>query len=268
MKFIKSIFTFTILMFSLGALVSCEEDVTGDVSLANFVGLEEMISVNIEEGADATVQARILASDRVSTDRTFNLIVEAGTTAGAANYTVPATVTIPANSLEGVFEVYYSGADLGDGKKIVIGLDATGHNVAADPTYDSTNVITGIATKKLTINFVKFCPLNPLRIEIVTDAYGSETTWELYDSALNIVATGGPYADGNQAIGYPQTPVNLCLEDGNYTFIIYDSYNDGMNSGVGEGYYRLVKTTADGEEVEIAKNGTFGSDEIVEFSLP
>lgn len=268
MKFIKSIFNLLFLAFALGALVSCEDDITGDVSLNNFVGMEEMITVNLEEGNDITIQARVFASERASVDRVFDLTIDATTTAGLAYFTVPATVTVPANSTEGVFEVYYSGVDLGDGKKIVLNLDTSDYNTSVDPVYNSDNEITSLNFKKLTINIVKFCPLNSLRVEIVTDAYGSETTWELYDSDLNMIASGGPYPDQSAAGAYPQTPANLCLEDGNYSFVIYDLYSDGMNAGYGEGYYRLVKINADGDEVELAKNGTFGANEVVEFSLP
>jgi len=61
-------------------------------------------------------------------------------------------------------------------------------------------------------------------IDIFTDNYPDETTWELYYDG-NVIASGGPY-------NLDQTHIEneVCLEYGNcYDFVIYDSYGDGMS---------------------------------------
>ena len=68
-------------------------------------------------------------------------------------------------------------------------------------------------------------------IDIVCDAWGSETTWELTDDAGNIVASGGPYQAMQTAGTYPQPTVYANLNANEcYSFLIKDSYGDGMNT--------------------------------------
>ncbi|NND77447.1 MAG: PKD domain-containing protein [Flavobacteriales bacterium] len=65
---------------------------------------------------------------------------------------------------------------------------------------------------------------NEVDISILTDCWGSEVTWEFRDNNGNVLASGGPY--GNQTTY--DTNVD-CLNDGCYTFEIFDSYGDGLN---------------------------------------
>lgn len=64
-----------------------------------------------------------------------------------------------------------------------------------------------------------------ISIEVNTDCWGSETTWEIQDASNNIVASGGPYGD---VVGGETFTSNICLAVGCYDFIINDSYGDGM----------------------------------------
>ena len=63
-------------------------------------------------------------------------------------------------------------------------------------------------------------------IDVTTDNYPSETTWKLQENGITI-ATGGPYSSG----GSPQTTAYATITPGNcYTFIMEDSYGDGLLS--------------------------------------
>jgi PKD repeat protein len=66
---------------------------------------------------------------------------------------------------------------------------------------------------------------NPLTLNLTTDCWGSETTWEIISSNSTIVASGGPYTD---VAGGEVLVEEFCLPDDCYDFIIYDSYGDGM----------------------------------------
>lgn len=66
---------------------------------------------------------------------------------------------------------------------------------------------------------------NPLAVNIVTDCWGSETTWIIRDSNYIVVASGGSYTDVS---GGEVVLEDLCLPDGCYEFVIYDSYGDGL----------------------------------------
>jgi subtilisin family serine protease len=62
-------------------------------------------------------------------------------------------------------------------------------------------------------------------LTLTTDCYGSEVTWEIRNSANQVVTSGGPYTDvaGGQTFN-----ISNCLPVGCYTFNIADSYGDGM----------------------------------------
>ena len=81
-------------------------------------------------------------------------------------------------------------------------------------------------------------------IDIICDAWGGETTWELTDDAGNIVASGGPYTSigGTVPATAPQPTVyaNLNLNEC-YSFLIKDSYGDGMNTAqYGAGSFTVI----------------------------
>lgn len=251
----------------------CEHDLSENPNLAtSYVSFEPNKSVAIPTGESDNVDVKVFATEAKNFDRILNVVVDTTSTLDISNFLAPSTVTIPAGSLEGTLQL----ADvtpIGSGKTIILGiLPQEGVDVAA--TYTSTldsegnTVYTG-TYRKITITVNEICSKNPLIIEIVTDQWGDETTWQLYDNATGlIIGSGGPYPQQAASGAYPQAPVNFCLDNGNYTFIIYDNpYNDGMDSGYGNGYYRLSKIV-DGEEVEIAKNGVFGAFDEVTFSLP
>ena len=95
-------------------------------------------------------------------------------------------------------------------------------------------------------------------IDIICDAWGGETTWEIKDDFGNIVASGGPYQSTQTAGTYPQPTAYATLnQDECYSFIIKDSYGDGM-SGSQYGYGSFTVTDSDGNI--IISGGAFQSE--------
>ena len=100
-----------------------------------------------------------------------------------------------------------------------------------------------------------------LTVTIVTDRYGSETTWSISDGSVTYM-NGGPYNDLSANGTTPQTPVvgtippNTCV-----TFMIEDTYGDGICCGWGNGSY--IVTDALGNVV--SQGGAFGSLEEIKF---
>lgn len=100
-----------------------------------------------------------------------------------------------------------------------------------------------------------------ITVTIVTDRYGSETTWYISDG-ITTYMDGGPYNDLSSNGTTPQTPVtgtipsNTCV-----TFKIEDSYGDGMNSGYGTGSYIVT----DGLGNIVIQGGTFTTEEEIKF---
>ena len=90
-----------------------------------------------------------------------------------------------------------------------------------------------------------------LVIEIMTDGYPGETTWEvIMDGA--IVLSGGPYSEAGvlivETLCFPSED-QPCIQ-----FEIFDSYGDGICCGYGDGFYNV---TLDGELM--ATGGDFGN---------
>ena len=101
------------------------------------------------------------------------------------------------------------------------------------------------------------CPNNnEVTVNINTDNYGSETTWEILDGST-VLASGGPYAN-NTAISEA-----VCLDNGCYDFVIYDSFGDGICCGFGNVSYSVEDENGN----VLASGGTFGSSETTNFCL-
>src|SRR5690606_26415497 len=84
-----------------------------------------------------------------------------------------------------------------------------------------------------------------IRLELKTDDYGEETTWNIRDQATNsILYQGGPYPNivGGQI--YVDT---LCLYDTCFDYTIFDDANppDGINGIWGNGYYLITDMRGD-----------------------
>ncbi len=99
-----------------------------------------------------------------------------------------------------------------------------------------------------------------IEIEIRTDEFPEETSWELTDSDGNVVAD---FTNGNSlslSTVYTWEYDVDCDED--YTFTIFDSFGDGICCGLfGNGYY-IVRVNG----VQVANGGDFSSSESATFS--
>lgn len=98
-------------------------------------------------------------------------------------------------------------------------------------------------------------------LTLTTDCYGSETTWEILDDLNNVVVSGGPYTNVNG--GQTLTSAN-CLPVGCYTFVINDSYGDGLhgsqwNTCSVDGDYALVGANGANLVQMTAVDGDFGN---------
>ncbi len=77
--------------------------------------------------------------------------------------------------------------------------------------------------------FIISPPSGQLNLHLVTDTYGSETTWQITDSTSTVLFSGGPYDDSFNGMTYN---IPFCLAPGCYTLSLYDSYGDGMSGNV------------------------------------
>ena len=79
-------------------------------------------------------------------------------------------------------------------------------------------------------------PVAVITIEVMTDDYGNETTWELVEQGGGTVAAGGPYDAYNPTLYTYDVEVSptSC-----YDFTIYDAWGNGICCSYGTGYYNV-----------------------------
>jgi len=99
---------------------------------------------------------------------------------------------------------------------------------------------------------------DPITLTITLDNAGSETTWTLLDSEGNVVASGGPYADGQAGT---EVVEEICAEDGCYRLVVSDAGGNGINGG---GY---VLRDANGRRI-IAADGLFAAESAMSELTP
>jgi hypothetical protein len=197
-----------------GETLTCEGDLVPEIMIQNY-GIANLTSLTIEVALNGTVVS--------STPWVGNL-----TTYGTDNVTLPALTALASNDAVTINTSYPNGV-----------MDADQTN---NPTV-SFNVL--LATQN-TNTFVT--------VQIVTDAYGSETTWDIKNALGATVLSGGPYGNLSAAGTTIEAPVsgNLNINEC-HTFTIYDSYGDGIDAGYGAGSF----TVTDGNGTVLSSGGAF-----------
>ncbi len=124
---------------------SCEETQSpiydGSQTLAYFDGTSARIEVEIDDTVGTTITVPVGVSTLSTSDRTVSVSASASTTATAGQYVFNGSVTIPANSYTGSFDV--TGKDDGlttAGVNLVLQIDGVDGGVGSSRTYDITIV--------------------------------------------------------------------------------------------------------------------------------
>lgn len=232
------------LFVSLVAMVSCEknEDVIAITNI-DYVSFQSDFNVGVDPTGTAAQEVKIYTSQVKNADRTFSISVNAdGTSASAATYSVPASVTVPANSNEGTFIVNVDGAS----------IDPNGDTLTLE-FMDVDGLFIG---DPITLSLEQVCPYPETFLDIVFDSYSAETSWDIKDSSGTVLYSAAYTASQVDASH------KFCLPNGTYTFTIYDVYSDGICCTYGNGSYKL---TNNGNVIK--EGGSFGASEATEFTL-
>lgn len=104
------------------------------------------------------------------------------------------------------------------------------------------------------------CSQNVLTFSITLDERGYETTWEILDEDGNVMFAGGPYEEAEGTV----ITESVCLNNGCYTFAIYDSGNNGICCRHGFGHFAL---TEDINGNVLASGGRFFGSQVVPFCV-
>ena len=84
-------------------------------------------------------------------------------------------------------------------------------------------------------------PQRKISVEIKTDNFGEDTSWQFRDKSGVIIAKN------ERVYGKKELDSrDLCLDDKSlYEFIVFDTYGDGLCCQFGEGYYKIITYTDD-----------------------
>lgn len=270
-KILNLSFVLLLLLF-----IGCDNDDDLKSGLSNYVGIETLKNVGLLLDETKTIEAKVYATEVSSEDRTIGLSVNAASTHGSAYYNVPSSVVIPAGSKEGVFNVNITGTNIAStGNKLIVDLTPSS-DYTTSQAYSGTSTDPIVSNSRLVINITEVCQTGTTRVKlsIKFDNYPEETAWELYDSNNVLVSSAGFNAAGTAITGFAalgfadgSTYTNFfCLAPGNYTFVIYDDYGDGMfTSATVQGTYSLK--SLDDTVTYLSGGGNFGTTSVHEFTI-
>jgi subtilisin family serine protease/PKD repeat protein len=195
--------------------------------------------IEIRNNGSTTITSATITYDWGGPIRTFNWT-------GSLSTGQVETVTLPTETLAGGTYVFSA--------------TITAPNGQTDQNPGNNN---------LTTNFVINTSGEEVTLNLNTDCWGSETTWEITDDNNNVVASGGPYAD---VAGGASFTYNLCLSNACFTFSITDDYGDGMSgaqyqSCATNGDYEMINSNGDVLFDMTAANGDFGGSSDHPFCL-
>ena len=127
-------------------------------------------------------------------------------------------------------------------------VGTTGNNYKSDMAIDNLTIITSAPSQ-----------CNDVTLNLTFDNYPEETSWVITNDGGSTVASGSysnANPDGSTIIE------TACLEDGCYTFTIYDQYGDGICCAYGNGSYSLTKGST-----LLASGGSFAASSSTVFCM-
>lgn len=239
MKKIANIF---LILFSIILFQNCEED-QFETSLSYVTFAETTYSTGVDVGGTNNFDVTVYTNQNVSSDTSFNIVVDESTNAGAGSYVVPASVTVPAGSNSGTFSVALSDVNLGIGiNRLVLDFDV-------DAPFGSGSTTT--------IEYIQNCTEVIATLDLTFDRWGSEVDWVIRDSEGGLVVSNSK-SYGNTAGGSVTSDsidITLCAGR-SYTIELIDTYGDGWN---GEGVLTTpAYTLTIGGEVKATGDGDLG----------
>jgi hypothetical protein len=122
-------------------------------------------------------------------------------------------------------------ANVGQTPGNVVSWTASNPNGQVDQNASNNSSSSKFTHKDLSGEVLNGIDAGTINVSILTDGYGSETSWDIKDESGNVVGSGGPYSNNTQINETAIVSAQLC-----YTFTLYDSYGDGMccTNGVGQ----------------------------------
>lgn len=212
-----SITKFLFLFLSF-ALFSCGSE---DDNYKTFTGPQEALLFNsptstleVTEEEQSFIEVLVSSTTISNVDRLIPISVNPTSTADSEQYSVDlSTAVIPAGENTAFVKIFSGDFDslpLSGAVTLVLVFDEAGY-VLPNRTNHIVSIERGCAATKVDFN-------------IIFDGYASEISWVLTNSLGQIEASSGGYADGLATFAQ-----RFCLTPGDYTFVMNDSFGDGLS---------------------------------------
>lgn len=206
------------MLFLSLALFSCSG---GDDNYKSFSGPQEALLFNnptsvLEVTAEESSFIEVLVSSTTvsNVDRVIPVSVSSFSSALPSQYTVDlSTAVIPAGETTALVRILSGDYD---------SLPLTG-GVSLVLVFDSEDYVLPNRTNHV-VTIARGCLDTKVFLDITFDGYASEISWVLTNSTGGIVATSGGYSDGLGSFNQ-----RFCLTPGAYTFVMNDSFGDGLS---------------------------------------
>lgn len=123
-----------------------------------------------------------------------------------------------------------------------------------------------------TVSFSAYTNAQELFVNIMTDCWGSETSWEITTQGSSTVLWSAAAGDYGDVTGGETISTSICLTNDCYTFTINDEYGDGMNgsqysSCTVDGDYNITAYYGTQYVAMTATNADFGSTTSHDFCI-
>lgn len=228
------------------SLNSCTEDVEPtNIPYATFE--YNAADIGVPPGGEMTKDVVVYTANKKGSAREIDVVVSESSSLSTDSYTIPATITIPANSNEGVLSVVFKDQSLSISEDKVLNVSLA----------ESTDIFTGDA---LSFNVSRSCAtgLSKVKVNITLDNYPEEVYWRIKDSTDAVVMASQIPAGYGAYTGMSGSVVAAdCLASGTYTFEIFDGYSDGAGK---------VAVTVNGATV-FGSDGSYGAGTSGQFTI-
>jgi len=243
-------------LFHSELIAFIQDDTTKEILQANKISLAEANGINnamlfevqeIDDLCSGVVSPKLVVrnyGESTISSMSIDYSINEGATEGSFDWLGEAFDTFASQTIEMDPIVF----DLLDSNTVDFTISSVNDEVDDDTTNNTGNV---------SFNKVDIAASNPtINVEILTDNYGSETTWELIDLADGSeLLSGGPYSNNTLYTESVEIEENGC-----YSFAIHDAYGDGICCSYGSGHYSV----SSGSNI-LFEGGNFGSFEKTGF---
>jgi hypothetical protein len=204
----------------------CDESITPTLTITN-AGSDALTSATINYQLDSGTSTTINWTGNLAMGATEDISLTAIPVSGDGNHTISATISNPNG------------------------------NTDQSPSNDNNSLTFSVPPTFMTAS---------VKVTIVPDRYGGETTWTLVDGNNVVVGSGGPYTSTGTNTAQPPEVSTITITDFEqcYTFTILDSYGDGICCQYGAGSYLLED---ENDNVIKNGNGNFGASDSSVFKI-